>query len=150
MMKLLSQSLTSNKNKSRNIYKSLIHILLYFQIINNQSKAINFQSISLTNLNLSSTVPASMPTPPSPISPIPSLKNLRQTTPIRTPPPPGHIGIFTPPPLQNIQQVTTTMATSKYTIGGVEYDTVAKEEIRSTSEVLYDKSFWSQLDNKGD
>ena len=41
------------------------------------------------------------------------------------------------------------MSTSKYTIGGVEYDTVAKEEIRSTSGVLYDKSFWAQLDNKG-
>ena len=39
--------------------------------------------------------------------------------------------------------------TSKYTIGGVEYETVAKEEIHSYSGVLYNKSFWSQLNNKG-
>ena len=113
MMKLLSQSLTNNKNKSRNIYKSLIHLLLYFQIINNQSKAISFQSISLTNLNLTTIKPAFMTNPSaSPQSPIPSLKKLQTTQLIvPTPPPRGHVGLFQTQ-TQNVQQASSSAMTS--------------------------------------
>ena len=131
---------------TRLLTKTLLILLL-----NNQAKATSFQSISLTNLNLTTIKPTLMFNPNLPIEPMMCTPK----TPLPTPPV-GLVGtylqqtqnqsrpfvsllripaIFRPPPV--------LASGSSYSIEEVVCNTIARENVRSSTGVLYLKTFWA-------
>ena len=131
-------------------------LLLFFLFLISQVEGANFQSVSLTNLNLSTIKPTFMSNP-NVDSPIQSMNqnhtlNAQQRAQQFGPPLVGFLENYTQPtqgcsrsfvprtPVTFPFPLTTTPGLS-YTIEGVVYNTCVTKKIKSSSGVLYTKTF---------
>ena len=138
--------------------------LIFFLLLYNQVEGTSFQSISLTNLNLSTIKLTFMSNPNFPIRPMNNPRTPQGSTAQERaqqfgPLPVGFTETYTQPTQGRTRSFTTPQTPvffpppnstpgSSYTSDGVVYNTHATKKVKSSSGVLYTKPFRANLVDK--